>query len=79
MSYVFQATQIDTMQQYATRTAEEYLNRGGTHDEAAQLEHLRAETDAELAEDVIWAWALHDIDAKALIAAFADLRRRLCA
>lgn len=59
------------------RAAEEYLNRDCPCDEAAQREHLHAETDSELAEDVIWVWALEDIDAKPLIAAFVNLRRQL--
>ena len=78
MSYVFQATLIDTMQQYAMLAAEEYLNPAGARDEAAQRERHQAETDAELAEDAICAWGLDDIDVKALRAAFADLRRQLC-
>ena len=79
VSYVFQATLIETMRQYAMLAAEEHLNPGGGNDEATQREHLQAETDAELAEEAICAWALDDIDSNALRTAFADLRRQLCA
>ena len=34
MSYLFQATLIDTMGQYAILAAEEHLNPGGANDEA---------------------------------------------
>jgi hypothetical protein len=79
MSYLFQATLIDTMGQYAILAAEEHLNPGGANDEATQREHLQRETDAELADEAISAWALDDMDVTALSAAFADLRRQLCA
>jgi hypothetical protein len=79
MSYLFQATLVETMRLYAMLAAEEHLNPGGANDEATQREHLQRETDAELAEEAICAGALDGMDVTALIAAFADLRRQLCA
>ena len=36
MSYVFQSTLIDTMQQYAALAAEEYLSAAGANGDAIQ-------------------------------------------
>ena len=38
---------------------------------------LQAESDAELADDVVCAWTLDDMDSNALRGAFAELRTRL--
>ena len=43
--------------------------------QAASL--LQAESDAELADDVVCAWTLDDMDSNALRGAFAELRNRL--
>jgi hypothetical protein len=77
MSYVFQATLIDTMRQYADFVAEEFLSGAGSNDEAKQREFLGCETDAELASDAICAWSLEDMDIAALMKAFSELRERL--
>lgn len=79
MSYVFQSMLIDSMRQYAMLAAEVYLSKGGVDDESAQRESLQVETDAELAEDAVYAWALDDMDFNALREAFAELRTRLAA
>jgi len=79
MSYVFQSMLIDSMRQYAMIAAEEYLSKGGVEDETVQREFLQVETDAELAEDVVCAWSLDDMDLNALREAFAELRARLSA
>ena len=82
MSYVFQSTLIDTMQQYAALAAEEYLSAAGANGDAIQCDLLQGETDAELANDAVRAWSLdewslEEMDVKALEEAFADLRERL--
>jgi hypothetical protein len=77
MSYIFQYTLIDTMRQYASLAAEEYLSAAGANGEAIQCDFLRGETDAELANDVVHAWPLEEMDINALEEAFADLRERL--
>ncbi len=77
MSYVFQSMLIDSMRQYAMIAAEEYLSKGGSDGEWAQRESLQAESDAELAEEVLCAWTLDDMDSNALRRAFAELRTRL--
>ncbi|KAF0161417.1 MAG: hypothetical protein FD157_4144 [Rhodocyclaceae bacterium] len=82
MSYVFQSTLIDTMQQYAALAAEEYLSAAGANGDAIQRDLLQGETDAELANDAVRAWSfdewsLEEMDVNALEEAFADLRERL--
>ena len=79
MSYVFQSMLIDSMRQYAMIAAEEYLSKSESDGEWAQRESLQAESDAELADDVVCAWTLDDMDSNALRRAFAELRTRLLA
>jgi hypothetical protein len=68
---------IDSMRQYAMIAAEEYLSKSESDGEWAQRESLQAESDAELADDVVCAWTLDDMDSNALRGAFAELRTRL--
>jgi hypothetical protein len=82
MTYVFQSTLIDTMQQYAALAAEEYLTAAGANGDAVQRDMLQGKTDAELANDAVLAWSLdewslEEMDVNALEEAFADLRERL--
>jgi hypothetical protein len=79
VSYVFQSMLIDSMRQYAMIAAEEYLSKSESDGEWAQRESLQAESDAELADDVVCAWTLDDMDSNALRRAFAELRTRLLA
>ena len=60
MSYVFQSTLIDTMQQYAALAAEEYLSAAGANGDAIQRDLLQGETDAELANDAVRASSLDE-------------------
>jgi hypothetical protein len=68
---------IDSMRQYAMIAAEEYLSKSESDGEWAQRESLQVESDAELADDVVCAWTLDDMDSNALRGAFAELRTRL--
>ena len=77
MSYVFQATLVDTMRQYASLVAEEYLGAAASYDEVMQHDLLQCATDLQLADDAVRTWSLEDMDFEELKEAFAGLRKRL--